>query len=193
MDHKDLRTLHLLEEIESGKISSQRHVAKKLNVSLGLANSFIKRLANIGYCKITTIPKNRIKYILTPKGAAEKTRLTYEYIHYSYKFYKRARQNLRELFKNLVGEGVQRIVFHGADELAEIAYVSLQETALELTAVVDDKKVGKKFFKFKITGLNRIKSLSFDKIIITDTESNKQIVEKLMDGGIPRSKLTLLE
>jgi len=193
MDHKDLRTLHLLEEIESGKISSQRHVAKKLNVSLGLANSFIKRLANIGYCKITTIPKNRIKYILTPKGAAEKTRLTYEYIHYSYKFYKRARQNLRELFKNLVGEGVQRIVFHGADELAEIAYVSLQETALELTAVVDDKKVGKKFFKFKITGLNRIKSLSFDKIIITDTESNKQIMEKLMDGGIPRSKLTLLE
>jgi len=193
MDHKDLRTLHLLEEIESGKISSQRHVAKKLNVSLGLANSFIKRLANIGYCKITTIPKNRIKYILTPKGAAEKTRLTYEYIHYSYKFYKRARQNLKELFKNLVGEGVQRIVFYGADELAEIAYVSLQETALELTAVVDDKKVGKKFFKFKITGLNRIKSLSFDKIIITDTESNKQIVEKLMDGGIPRSKLTLLE
>jgi len=193
MDHKDLRTLHLLEEIESGKISSQRHVAKKLNVSLGLANSFIKRLANIGYCKITTIPKNRIKYILTPKGAAEKTRLTYEYIHYSYKFYKRARQNLKELFKNLVGEGVQRIVFYGADELAEIAYVSLQETALELTAVVDDKKVGKKFFKFKITGLNRIKSLSFDKIIITDTESNKQIMEKLMDGGIPRSKLTLLE
>ena len=193
MDQKDLRILHLLEEIESNQYPSQRYLAEKLNVSLGLANSFIKRLANKGYCKITTIPKNRIKYILTPKGAAEKTRLTYEYIHYSYKFYKRARQNLRELFKNLVGEGVQRIVFHGADELAEIAYVSLQETALELTAVVDDKKVGKKFFKFKITGLNRIKSLSFDKIIITDTESNKQIVEKLMDGGIPRSKLTLLE
>lgn len=193
MDQKDLRTLHLLEEIESNQYPSQRYLAEKLNVSLGLANSFIKRLANKGYCKITTIPKNRIKYILTPKGAAEKTRLTYEYIHYSYKFYKRARQNLKELFKNLVGEGVQRIVFYGADELAEIAYVSLQETALELTAVVDDKKVGKKFFKFKITGLNRIKSLSFDKIIITDTESNKQIVEKLMDGGIPRSKLALLE
>jgi len=193
MDQKDLRILHLLEEIESNQYPSQRYLAEKLNVSLGLANSFIKRLANKGYCKITTIPKNRIKYILTPKGAAEKTRLTYEYIHYSYKFYKRARQNLKELFKNLVGEGVQRIVFYGADELAEIAYVSLQETALELTAVVDDKKVGKKFFKFKITGLNRIKSLSFDKIIITDTESNKQIMEKLMDGGIPRSKLTLLE
>ena len=193
MDHKDLRTLHLLEEIESNQYPSQRYLAEKLNVSLGLANSFIKRLANKGYCKITTIPKNRIKYILTPKGAAEKTRLTYEYIHYSFKFYKRARQNLKELFKNLVGEGVQRIVFYGADELAEIAYVSLQETVLELAAVVDDKKVGKKFFKFKITGLNSIKSLSFDKIIITDTESDKQIMEKLMDSGIPRSKVALLE
>ena len=193
MDQKDLRTLHLLEEIESNQYPSQRYLAEKLNVSLGLANSFVKRLANKGYCKITTIPKNRIKYILTPKGAAEKTRLTYEYIHYSYKFYKRARQNLKELFKNLVEEGVQRIVFYGADELAEIAYVSLHETTLKLTAVVDDKKVGKRFFKFEVTDPNGLKSLSFDKIIITDTESNKQIMEKLMDSGIPRSKLTILE
>lgn len=193
MDQKDLRILHLLEEIESNQYPSQRYLAEKLNISLGLANSFVKRLTNKGYCKITTIPKNRVKYILTPKGAAEKTRLTYAYIRYSYKFYKRARQNLKELFKNLVEEGVQRIVFYGADELAEIAYVSLHETTLKLTAVVDDKKVGKRFFKFEVTDPNGLKSLSFDKIIITDTESNKQIMEKLIDSGIPRGKLTLLE
>ncbi len=193
MDQKDLRTLHLLEEIENNQSPSQRYLAERLNVSLGLVNSFVKRLVNKGYCKITAIPKNRIKYILTPKGAAEKTRLTYEYIHYSYKFYKRARQNLKELFKNLEGEGVQRIVFYGADELAEIAYVSLQETTLKLTAVVDDKKIGKRFFNFKITDPNGLKSLSFDKIIITDTESNKQILEKLIENGISHSKVALLE
>ena len=193
MDQKDLRTLHLLEEIENNQFPSQRYLAEKLNVSLGLANSFIKRLANKGYCKITTIPKNRIKYILTPKGAAEKTRLTYAYIQYSYKFYKRARQNLKELFKNFVGEGIQRIVFYGATEIAEIAYVSLQETGLELTAVVDDKKAGKRFFKFEVTDPDGLKSLSFDKIIITDTESNKQIMEKLISNGISRSRVALLE
>ncbi|MBW2133565.1 MAG: winged helix-turn-helix transcriptional regulator [Deltaproteobacteria bacterium] len=76
MDHRDLRTLKLLEEIEHNHAPSQRDLAKKLNISLGLVNAFVKRLAHKGYFKISTIPKNRVMYILTPKGMAEKTRLT---------------------------------------------------------------------------------------------------------------------
>ncbi len=94
MDNQDLRTLKILEEIEKDKDPSQRYLAGKLNISLGLVNSFIKRLAQKGLFKIKNIPKNRVKYILTPKGAAEKTRLTYQYIQYSFQFYKSARQKL---------------------------------------------------------------------------------------------------
>lgn len=72
MDHQNFRTLQILEEIENSYGTSQRELAGKLNVSLGLVNSFMKRLAHKGYLKVTTIPKNRVKYILTPKGAAEK-------------------------------------------------------------------------------------------------------------------------
>jgi len=72
MDNQDLRTLKILEEIEKDKTPSQRYLAGKLNISLGLVNSFIKRLAQKGLFKIKNIPKNRVKYILTPKGAAEK-------------------------------------------------------------------------------------------------------------------------
>ncbi|MBU4208797.1 MAG: winged helix-turn-helix transcriptional regulator, partial [Proteobacteria bacterium] len=88
MDHNDIRTLKLLEEIEENHVQSQRELAKKLDISLGLVNSFIKRLAHKGFFKITTIPKNRVKYILTPEGVVEKTRLTYKYIQHSYRFYK---------------------------------------------------------------------------------------------------------
>jgi len=49
MDHKDIRTLKLLEEIEENHVQSQRELAKKLNISLGLVNSFIKRLAHKGF------------------------------------------------------------------------------------------------------------------------------------------------
>jgi len=101
MDHKDIRTLKLLEEIEEDHVQSQRELAKKLNISLGLVNSFINRLAQKGFFKITTIPKNRVKYILTPEGAIEKTRLGYKYIQHSYKFYKNARHNSVNFFKNL--------------------------------------------------------------------------------------------
>ncbi|MFC1826021.1 transcriptional regulator, partial [Thermodesulfobacteriota bacterium] len=113
-----------------------------MNISLGLVNSFIKRLVKKGYCKVTSIPKNRVKYILTPKGATEKTRLTYKYIQHSYKFYKDARQKLSKQFKDLESQGVQRIVFYGANDLAEIAYISLQETSIDIAVVVDDEKIG---------------------------------------------------
>ena len=57
MDAQDIRTLKIFEEIESDQAPSQRELAQKLNVSLGLVNSFVKRLAHMGYFKVTTIPK----------------------------------------------------------------------------------------------------------------------------------------
>ena len=193
MDHQDLRTLQLLEEIEKDYAPSQRDLARKLNVSLGFVNSFIKRFALKGYFKITTIPKNRVKYILTPRGAAEKTRFTYEYIEYSFQFYRRAREKLRELFKDLVAQGVHRIVFFGASDLAEIAYVSLQETPIKMVAVVDDKKLGEEFVGMVVTDPAMLESLSFDRILITAVGSREDIVKRIREKGIPRNKVVTLE
>ena len=117
MNKIDIRTLKILEEIENDHTPSQRDLSKKLNISLGLVNSFVKRLVQKGYLKITTIPKNRVKYILTPKGAAEKTRLTYQYIQHSLAFYKKTRKELRKLFKDLMAQGDRKIVFYGASDL----------------------------------------------------------------------------
>ena len=102
MDPKDIRTLKILEKVDNDIVPSQRDLARDLNISLGLVNSFIKRLVKKGYFKARHIPKNRMRYFLTPKGASEKTRLTYEYIQYSYNFYKEARQKLRALYTCLL-------------------------------------------------------------------------------------------
>jgi DNA-binding MarR family transcriptional regulator len=191
MKHQDLRALQLLEEIEKGHAPSQRDLARKLNVSLGLINSFIKRFAHKGYFKVTTIPRNRVKYILTPKGAAEKTRLTYEYLQYSFQFYRKARQKLRELFKDLVAQGVRRIVFFGASDLAEIAYVSLQETPIKMVAVVDDKKIGEKCVGVAVTDPARLESLSFDRILVT-AGSRDGVLERILERGVSRNKVVML-
>ena len=150
MDSRDLRTLKILERVDNEKTPSQRELSVELNISLGLVNSFIKRLVTKGFVKITTIPKNRIKYILTPTGAAEKTRLTYKYIQHSYSFYKDARQKLRQLYLDLENQGVTRIVFYGTGDLAEIAYISLQETLIQFAAIVDDEKKGDRFMRFTV-------------------------------------------
>jgi DNA-binding MarR family transcriptional regulator len=185
MDPKDIRTLKILEQVENGKTPSQRAMAGELNISLGLVNSFIKRLVKKGFVKITTIPRKRIKYILTPRGAAEKTRLTYLYIQYSYNFYKEARQKLRELYADLEQQGISRIVFYGAGDLAEIAYVSLQETSIQLVAIVDDAKMGTRFLNLLVADPANLNGIAFDRILVTTINSRSSILHNLAQAGIP--------
>jgi DNA-binding MarR family transcriptional regulator len=170
MNPVDMRTLHLLEEIEKNHSPSQRQLARHLDISLGLVNSFIKRLAHKGYFKVTHIPKNRVRYILTPKGAAEKSRLTYEYIKLSYVFFKDARRKMQKLLKDLESQGVKRVIFFGATELAEIAYLALQYTNIELAAVLDDLNVGKRFFDHMVQATGLLDSAVFDRILLTTSE-----------------------
>jgi len=193
MDTQDLRTLKILEEIDNDHTPSQRDLSKKLNISLGLVNSFVRRLANKGYFKITTIPKNRVKYILTPKGTAEKTRLTYQYIQYSFGFYRKARNNLKKVFKNLMAQSVKHVVFYGVSELAEIAYISLHETSIKMGGVVDEKKIGKIFFGSTVQSPDMLDSLSFDRIIITSINEDDTAIKKLLKKGISRNKIVVLE
>ena len=193
MDNNALRTLQLLEEIDQNHTPSQRYLAKKLNVSLGLMNSFIRQLAKKGYFKITTIPKNRVAYILTPMGMAEKSKLTYAYIHHSYQFYKGARDKLRLLFQELEQVGVRRVVFYGIDQFAEIAYISLQETSILMVATVDDLKQGRKFMGHTVTDPSRLNDLSFDRVIITAIHSRKIIKEKLIKQGMAPNRIVILD
>jgi DNA-binding MarR family transcriptional regulator len=193
MDHKDIRTLKILEEIENDHVPSQRDLARKLNISLGLVNSFIKRLAHKGYFKITSIPSNRVKYILTPKGAAEKTRLTYNYIQHSFQFYKESRKKLRELFQSLEAQGVQGVVFYGVNDFAEIAYLSLQETNIQMVAIFDDDKIGKFFLRFMITNPEKLTSYQFDKILISDPHKKEAIMNDIKTKGISPDKIIALD
>jgi len=193
LDTNQLRTLRLLEEIERNHSPSQRYLAKQLNVSLGLVNSFVKRLARKGYFKITTIPRNRVKYILTPMGVAQKTKLTYQYIHYSYQFYKDARTKIREIFEGLARQNIRRVVFYGIGHFAEIAYISLQETPMKMVAMVDDVKAGEQFMGMPVESPAQVTQLLYDSIIITAIASRKRIRTKLIEQGIPGSRIVPID
>ncbi|MBW1692064.1 MAG: winged helix-turn-helix transcriptional regulator [Deltaproteobacteria bacterium] len=193
MDPQDIRSLQILEEIENNYSPSQRDLARKLNISLGLVNSFMKRLAKKGYVKITTVPKNRVKYMLTPKGFGEKSRLTYEFIQYSFRFYKKALSDLEDMLDEFERTGVKRVAFYGANDLAEIAFITLKATSIKLVGVGDDSRKGKTFLGYTIKSIAELRKLAFDKVIITAIESRKEIYRKLLVRRIPEEKIVLLD
>ena len=191
MDTEDIRILKLLEEIDKDYTQSQRDLSSKLNISLGLVNSFIKRLAKKGYFKIATVPKHRAKYILTPKGALEKTRLTYQYLQSSFGFYRMARRNLRKHFMSLVEQGVKHVVFYGVSDVAEIAYITLQETPLNMIAIVDEDQTGKIFLGNVVKSPDMLKSLSFDRILVTFMDNDAFALDDLLKRGIARKDIII--
>jgi DNA-binding MarR family transcriptional regulator len=112
------RSLQILDELSNNDSLTQRDLSSRLGIALGLVNSYIKNLIAKGYITVKTIPPKRYAYYLTPKGFAEKTRLTYDLLHDYTRIYREARTNLKKLFQELQDTGCRRIVFAGADEVA---------------------------------------------------------------------------
>ena len=189
MESRNLKTLQLLEAIAVDKPTSQRELSDTLQISLGLVNSFIKRLVKKGYCKVTTIPKNRVKYMLTPAGAMEKTRLTYEYISSSYHYFKAAKNRLEDLYAELQNEGATRVVFYGAGELADIALLSMAGTGVRLIDVVDPAKEGEVLGNFIVKATSRLLNVDFDALLITLADDHETILKKIKDVGVPSDKI----
>ena len=136
----------ILSEIEAGHPLSQRTLSNRLGITLGMTNLLLRRLVRKGWVRVSRVQPNRIGYFLTPTGIAEKARMSRNYFQDSVRLYASARQRLGEQFALLSQEwplagdaasSAKRIVFLGSGEVAEIAYVCLQETDLLLTGVID--------------------------------------------------------
>lgn len=188
-NHDSYKSLLLLDEISKGEDLSQRDLSKRLNIALGLVNSYIKNLISKGYITIKNIPSKRYTYYLTPKGFAEKSRLTYDLLYDYTRIFREARRDFRGLFNELVDDGIKKVVFAGADEVAEIAYLSHQEVNIDLVGVVDDGRAKESFFKFNIRPFADIGKIGFDVVIVTTYLRRNSVYRKLLGTGVDPEKI----
>ena len=150
--------LEILKLIEKDGMITQQEIANHLGVAIGLVNSFVKRLIHRGYIRVKRVPKRRYLYLLTPKGVAEKGRLTIRFIQDSLKFYRDFRARCKTALDPLAKEGVSEVYLIGSKELAEIAYLTLQEVGIGVSGVydMDPERVGKRFFEKQISAIERL-------------------------------------
>jgi DNA-binding MarR family transcriptional regulator len=191
MDLQGQRDLLLLTEVERDGAVTQRSLAVKLGVALGLTNLYLKRLARKGYIKITTIPSQRVRYLLTPQGFAEKSRLTYLYMQYSLSHYRDMRARLRETLSLAVQRGMKRVVIYGTGELAEMAYLSLREMQLTLVGFVDDGQQ-ESFLSYPVWRSKALDQWEFDAVLVADLEEGSRYQEELGRRCVPGEKILVL-
>ena len=141
----------------------------------------------LGYLTVKAIPSKRYAYYLTPKGFAEKTKLTYDLLHDYTRIYREARRNFKQLFRELEASGLKTVVFAGSDEVAEIAYITLQETNLELIGIVDSEITKDKFFGRDIQPLAAVKDMTYDSIVVTTYLKREPIYHSLLKMGLKKN------
>ena len=160
-------------------------------MALGLTNLYLKRLARKGHIKITTIPRNRIRYLLTPQGFTEKSRLTYLYMQYSLSQYRDMRIRLKEMMSTFDSTHGQRVAIYGTTELAELAYLSLREMNIDCVGFIDESS-RESFLSCPVSSPERIAGWHFDQVLITDLDHAAAVEEQLVQSGVPREKVLRL-
>jgi hypothetical protein len=161
-----------------------------------------------GWVRVVRIRANRMQYLLTPTGLAEKARMTQAYLRTSVRFYAQARNRVRERFELLSGTwpadsngngqavtGIhdeKRIVFYGAGEVAEIGYICLQGTDLGLVGVVDDK--AQNFFDVPVysrqqLGPHTVAGRPYDRLVVMSFADTDRLRAKMADLDIDEGRV----
>ena len=169
--------LGLLESVERDQAVSQRRLAADLGIALGLVNAYLRRCVKKGWVKVSEAPARRYAYYLTPHGFAEKSRLTAEYLSYSFSFFRTARADCADALAEAQARGFRRIVLAGVSDLAEISTICALEQDVEIVGVIDSN-AGDRFLGLPVLeSWDEAKARS-DGVLLTDLKAPADTLAK---------------
>ncbi len=151
-DNSGVRELEILEKIEKDGHLTQRDLSREVGIALGLVNHLLKKMVKKGWIKIKNMDAKKIRYLITPEGAKEKSSLLYKRVESTIHFYLEAKRVIKEKVQHLKTEGVKSVSIYGINHVAEVLFIVLKELRLRLDCVVDNNKKGKEWFGYKVIG-----------------------------------------
>ena len=149
----ELRELELLEALAEDPEARQVDLATRLGVAVGTVNWLLKRLGTKGYVKVKRIGRWRWRYLVTPRGFAQKARLTQQYLQSSMRTYRQTREEATRLLSTLRKGGYVRVRLEGDidSDLADICRLTCLEQ--KMTMVDSRRAVGEdKLPALRVTG-----------------------------------------
>ena len=175
--------LDTLLELKDNPSQSQRSLAHKLNISLGLTNSILQNLIHRGLIKAQKMTGRKILYLITPKGMVQATNFIYDRVRETQHYYQYAKDLLTAHFTNLYDKGARKAAIYGTGQLAEIAYLSLLDSPLKLHSIITDDPASssskKKFLGHEVLTLSVFaqkisETLTPENLIILSTVSQEK-------------------
>jgi DNA-binding MarR family transcriptional regulator len=177
---RDDVVLGLLTSVERDGTQSQRSIATELDVALGLVNAYLKRCVNKGLVKVKAVPARRYGYYLTPKGFAVKSRLTAQYLSYSFSFFREARRDCADLLETAKARGWTRVVLAGVSDLSEICAICATEVGIEIVGAVDGKGESRRLMDIPVVREFSAVLKPFEGIVVVDLKDPAGVYAKVV-------------
>ena len=178
--------LNTLLELKENPNLSQRSLARKLNISLGLTNAIIKNLIYRGWIKVKKDSGRKLLYLITPKGMANVSRLMYTRFQETLHYYHYTKDLLTAYLIKLYQQGEKTVNIYGTGQLAEITYYAGMSTPLKLNVIITDAPSKEKFLGRKTISITNFLSqysnhtnLSDQKIIILSTNHPEKLTKEI--------------
>ena len=134
-NHAEFR---LLDAVEAEPESTQAALAARVGVAVGTVNWYLKRFAADGYIHMTRIGRWRWRYILTPRGIAEKARLGAAFVERSMLLYRETRRASQSCLREVRETGFDAVRLSGTADLVDVCRLTCLEQGV---AVSDDGAV----------------------------------------------------
>ena len=184
LEKNQLLELEILKHVEETPRLNNRMAASKLGCSVKLSHELLSKMVKRGLLHVQKLHSRRWDYFLTPKGMAEKARLTLEFLEFSMQFYHEARKESSKLCRELAEKGIHKVGFIGAGDLAEIVFLGVKEWSLELTEVFDDET--KHFLGLDVRQISDLSTATAEALIVCLYNREYPMLGPYLPDGIKR-------
>ncbi|HOX31152.1 MAG TPA: transcriptional regulator [Spirochaetales bacterium] len=114
----ELALLEGIGEAEQGGLRiTQRELASKAGLSLGMTNALLKQFAEVGWVKLTKLSTRSMVYALTPEGMAEVARRTAGFFRRASRNTGRYRERLESFILSAKASGASTLLLAGTSDL----------------------------------------------------------------------------
>ena len=192
LEDTSYRELRLLEEVDRSPNLSQRQLARRLGIALGVANLLVRSLASKGYIRVSQLGWRRWVYVVTPKGMARKVNLTLSYVERFFQHYRRVRLLLQEEISELPLNRESRVAIIGTSDMAELAYLALRDAGVDEIEVFERTPTSPSFLGMPVRELGAIEADSYAKVVIVDPEEADAVRDELAANGVSKAQVVEL-
>jgi len=142
---KNYRQLIALQAVASGEKVTQRWLAARLAISLGLANALLHELQADGLMAISQVEHTRLlKYKLTAGGRRALKNMAGAVAEEAGNMLAGLREELTAQARKLKADGCRRVTLCGEGALADMAACALMNSGLKLAGVVSRSADGER-------------------------------------------------